>query len=269
MCTIIILNHVTADLPLVIAANRDEIYARSATGPQVIQQRAGPTPQAIGGVDEALGGTWMGATEDGLFVGLTNQRTFQPPNRELRSRGQLVSQALRCGSVAAIHDFLETLEARQYNPFNLLYGDGRTLELARAGPEAALSIEPVPQGAHVLPNDRLDSDDFPKVQRAQTLLGDVDELGGLTWHELQQQLTLVLSDHERPPVDQIADPPAGSWLTKPLLAELQALCIHTEFYGTCSATIVGITPGRVDHYLFAAGSPCTEAFEDITSLLAE
>jgi uncharacterized protein with NRDE domain len=270
VCTIIILNQVAAGLPLVIAANRDEVFARSATGPQVLQQRAGSTPRAIGGVDQMLGGTWMGATDNGLFVGLTNQRTFRPANRELRSRGQLVSQALRCGSMAAIRDFLGSLDGHETNPFNLLYGDGRSLELARATPEAAtLSIQPVPTGAHVLPNDGLDSEGFPKVERAQALLGDEGELSRLPWRALQQRLRRVLSDHQLPAPDQVADPPTGSWLSKPLLIELQALCIHTEHYGTCSATMVAISPGQVVHYLFAPGSPCTEDFEDVTSLLTD
>ncbi len=270
MCTIIILNQVAADLPLVIAANRDEICARSATGPQVLQQRTATTPQAIGGIDEELGGTWMGATADGFFVGLTNQRTFRPANRELCSRGQVVTQALRRGSVVAIRHFLGSLDARQYNPFNLLYGDGHTLELARTSAKsAALTFEPVPRGTHVLPNDGLDSEAFPKVNRAKTLLGDSDQLGALPWQKLKQRLAIVLGDHELPPADEVADPPPGSWLSKSLLVELQALCIHMDHYGTCSATIVAVTPGRVVHYLFAPGPPCSEAFEDVTSLLTE
>ncbi len=269
MCTILIVHQVAADLPLVIAANRDEFYARPATGPQVIHGPTSTTPRAIAGIDAALGGTWMGATETGLFVGLTNQRTFRPANRDLRSRGEVVTEALRCRSVAEVHAYLESIDGRQYNPFNLLYGDGHALELARARPGAAdLTFAPVPPGVHVLPNDDLNAPHFPKVQRAKSLLGDPLELADLAWPTLQRRLTEVLADHQLPAADQVDDPPPDSWLTREVLIQLQALCIHTEVYGTCSATIAAVRPGGVAHYLYAAGAPCREGFEDVTELLA-
>jgi len=269
VCTIVILHHVVADLPLVVAANRDEFYARTASGPQVLHPRSGARPLAIGGVDGALGGSWMGATEAGLFVGLTNQRTFRPANRELRSRGEVVTRALQHRSVAAVHDYLAGLDGRQFNPFNLLYGDGRALELCRAHPgAAALTFEPVPDGIHVLPNDGLDSPRFPKVERARDLLGTPSTLATLPWPELQERLTAVLADHHRPPADGVDEPPPDSILTREWLVQLQALCIHTEVYGTCSATIAAIAPGRVVHYAFAPGPPCQTSFEDVTALLS-
>ena len=55
MCTIIALHQVHPEYPLIIAANRDEYYARPATGLQVLA--AGP-PAIVGGYDERGGGTW-------------------------------------------------------------------------------------------------------------------------------------------------------------------------------------------------------------------
>src|ERR1700758_3547718 len=53
MCTIAILLDVTAGAPLVVAANRDEIYARPARPPESLGARI------AGGVDALAGGTWL------------------------------------------------------------------------------------------------------------------------------------------------------------------------------------------------------------------
>lgn len=58
--------------PLIIAANRDEYYARPTREPQVLA--AGP-PVVVGGWDERGGGTWMGVTAAFFFAGLTNKRS--------------------------------------------------------------------------------------------------------------------------------------------------------------------------------------------------
>ena len=67
MCTIVILRHVHSEWPLVLAANRDEFYGRPTQGPQLLSE----SPRVVGGRDVERGGTWMGTTDSGLFVGLT------------------------------------------------------------------------------------------------------------------------------------------------------------------------------------------------------
>src|SRR5512133_3649340 len=113
MCTIIAFHRVRADLPLVIAANRDGLRARPGTAPVEL----GRAPRFWGGRDAELGGSWMGVAETGLFVGLTNQRTEQAADRTLRSRGEVVLEALRLGGMAAVDRQLLALDARRYNSF--------------------------------------------------------------------------------------------------------------------------------------------------------
>lgn len=263
MCTILVMHQRHPRYPLVVAANRDEFYARGATDPALLAD----DPRVVGGRDVAGGGTWMGATEHGLFVGLTNQRTFQPSAPGRRSRGEVVLDALRAGSVARIERYLRRLDAREFNPFNLIFGDARELRVAYArGDAPRVAVEPVPTGLHVLPNDVLGSPEFPKVERARALAAPALELS--EWAALAPALSAVLADHALPPAERVPRPPPGSPMTPELAHQLQALCIHTPVYGTRSSTLMALEPGRVAHYLFAPGAPCRTPFTDVTGLLA-
>jgi uncharacterized protein with NRDE domain len=265
VCTILILNHVVRDCPQVIAANRDELYARDASRPGVIASETGAQPVIVGGTDRKSGGSWLGVNGAGLLVGLTNQRSLEPPNPNLRSRGEVVVEALRCRSLDEVRDCLAQLDARDFNTFNLIFGDGRDLEVAYARREdRQLRTEQVPRGVHVLPNDVLDSSEFPKVRRAKELLGEVSDL---SWPELRSHLARCLSDHRQPPAGSVDDSPMRSRFSRSVLLALQALCIHTPLYGTRSATIAALEPDHVRSYLFADGPPCTAPFEEMTALL--
>jgi uncharacterized protein with NRDE domain len=261
MCTIIALRNVRADFPLVLATNRDEFYARASAGAARILD----TPVAVGGRDLAAGGTWMGVTAQGLFVGVTNQRTFTPPDRTKRSRGELVMGALARGDIAGVRGLLRSEDGRAYNAFNLLFGDAHALYAAYGRPDAReIELEPVPEGVHVLPNDRLDSPDFLKVERAKRLLaGHTQE----PWDALRTRLAATLSDGLVPPLDAIPGPPPGAAFDKALLARLAALCVRTPSYGTRSSTIVALEPGRVGAYFYADGPPDQTEFVDVRALL--
>ena len=70
MCTIAILIDVVDGAPLVLAANRDEVYARPTRSPEVLMT----SPRIAGGVDALSGGTWLALRADGHFAAVTNQR---------------------------------------------------------------------------------------------------------------------------------------------------------------------------------------------------
>jgi uncharacterized protein with NRDE domain len=262
MCTIIALHGVQPELPLVVAANRDEFLDRPAGGPRLIQR----TPPAIGGVDLERGGTWMAASAEGLFVGLTNQRPTRPQGTAPRSRGALVLEALRTGSVAGIRALLETRPYHEYNAFNLMFGDGKELWVAYGRPDAPVELLALEPGVHVLVNDRMGSPHFPKAHRARSL---VEPLAARPWPQLAEGLQGVLADHHLPAPESLAPLPSGLMLPPEVARQLQALCIHLPRYGTRSATLLALEPGQLRHYRFAEGKPCEATFEDCMGLLAQ
>jgi len=260
VCIVVLYFRVHPQLPLVVAANRDEYYARRSS----VVELLGDSPRIAGGRDLERGGTWMGVVAGGLFVGLTNQRTLGPPEPARRSRGEIVMSALHAGNVAGVQRLVAGLDGRAYNPFNLVFGDARALFVAcgREG-EAAVRVEAVSPGLHVLGNDGLEATSW-KTRRARELAQPLVER---PWFEMAPALHAMLADHTLPPEGEVPEPPA--WLDRETARRLQALCVHTPAYGTRSSTLAAIGGDGVLHYAFAPGSPCVTAMTDVTGLLAE
>ncbi|MDP3275566.1 MAG: NRDE family protein [Deltaproteobacteria bacterium] len=258
MCTIALLHQLREDHSLVVAANRDEFYARPATPPQVLDPHTG----AIGGLDHK-GGTWMGLSQAGLFVGLTNQRTHLPPPENARSRGEVVRAALSATSFDEALGALFEIDPSEYPPFNLVLGDGRELVVLYARPDGIEHV-PLEPGLYVLANDRLDSPLFPKTERfAQRIRPWIDS----PWPELSRALREALGDTSLPEAHLLPDDP-DSPLPAPWRHALQALCIHTPGYGTCSSTLAALGEDGPHAYHFAHGAPDQVPFTDLTALLA-
>lgn len=259
MCTIIAMCGVRQDFPVILATNRDEFFARKSQG----ATRLLTQPRAVGGRDLVAMGSWMGVTQAGFFVGVTNQRMAEPPRRDKRSRGEVVLHALSLGERSAVRRYVETLDGRAYNPFNLMWGDASGLEVAYARADAALTLETVPRGVHVLPNERLNSPGVYKVARARAL---VSAMQAAPFSELSLGLTHVLADTTTSPHQHPAPGEDTPWLSPAMLRKLSALCVESEHYGTRSSTLVALTPGGVGHYLYADGPPGRTPFEDVMHL---
>lgn len=260
MCTIAALRGVHPRFPLVVAANRDEFYARTARAPAHRgHTRDGHALWA--GEDTQAGGTWMGVTARGFFVGVTNQRSLAPRAEGRRSRGEVVLEALRAGSSGAAEALLREIDPTQYNPFNLLFGDAHDLRVAyvRDAP-GSLEVQALAAGTHVLANDRLGSRAFPKTQRMRALL-DAETLPTLDADALLARLTATLRDPEFP-TERPRDP-LDAALPDELARRLQALCVETPVYGTVSSTVLLLGEGAVHRYLYAPGPPRGVAFGEV------
>jgi uncharacterized protein with NRDE domain len=259
MCTIVAIRGVRPDLPLVLATNRDEFYARPSTG----AVRLLDEPSTVGGRDLLAGGTWMGVTRSGLFVGVTNHRGA-PRDGNKKSRGEVVLAALRLGDVDAIARHVAGLDGSAYNPFNLMWGDARSLRVAYARADSrTVELDSVPEGVHVLPNDRLDSPSFIKVKRANELLAPVLHAER---SRLLAGVQAMLADRQLPALEDLPDPEPESQLDRELLRQLAALCVRTPSYGTRSSTVVMLQPGRVMEYWVADGPPDLTPFVEVSSL---
>ena len=252
MCTIAILFRV-ADVPLVVAANRDELYARPTRPPERLAQ------DLVGGVDVQSGGTWLALHRRGRFAAVTNQRDLQPKPANVRSRGLAVKELAAAPDPDA---YVAALDPRAYASMNLVWGDADRVNVAYLRREGAKTIEKLEPGVHMLCNDVLGSTDFPRGDR----LYDAIEralAASRAWDPLSAQLKLALGDHTREDLDHV--PP--SHLPALLAREMTAICIHSEHYGTRSSTLLAIDNARVTAYLHADGPPCTTPFVDRLELL--
>src|SRR5687768_8148779 len=91
MCTFTILRRPGASWPLLLAANRDELYCRPSRTPG----RHWPDrPHIRAGLDIRAGGTWLGLNDAGVVAGLLNRHGTFRPDPTMRSRGDIVLKAL-------------------------------------------------------------------------------------------------------------------------------------------------------------------------------
>jgi uncharacterized protein with NRDE domain len=253
MCTIALLIQVVDGAALVVAANRDEFYARETRAPEILVA----SPRTIGGVDVEKGGTWLAVRREGRFAAVTNQRAMVVPPIGLASRGHAVRELAVADDPDA---FVAALDPTAYASMNLLWGDARGVSVAYLRREAGTrEIVRLPPGVHVVCNDRLGAPGFPRGERMRA--GVVAALArDATWPAIAAALPALLADHTH-------ETPTLSCLAPELERELTATCIHSPRYGTRSSTIIGVDRDRVVGYLHADGPPCTTPFLDRTELL--
>lgn len=162
MCLILLAWRVHPEFPCVLAANRDESHGRATAVADWWPGVAG----ILAGRDLHAGGTWLGVTRRGQFAALTNFRDSGVRRAEAPSRGMLVSELLESGrSVQESLNYLRTAGPR-YNPFNILFSDGRGLGIYESILGEGRELGP---GVFGLSNHLLDTP-WPKVQNAKTAL---------------------------------------------------------------------------------------------------
>ena len=160
MCLIVFAVNVIDGYPLVVAANRDEFYARET---RTIHRW--PDLPIIGGRDTQAGGTWMGVSAEvpGRFAAVTNVRDGDPvPEPDKRSRGALPVDFLTSDISPADEAQRLTDTAEEYAPVNLLVSDGDSVWWAANKPEVA--AHRVSDGVRGVSNGALDNS-WPKVTR--------------------------------------------------------------------------------------------------------
>lgn len=247
MCTLLFAWRVDAAAPLIVAANRDEFYAR----PTAPAQRWADAPRVFAGRDLLAGGTWLGVAvgaalgvaPGGRFAALTNVREPSvPAPADARSRGQLVADFLRGEQGPA--EYLAGLDAAAYPGFNLVVADPRALWYLsnRSGPPRALD-----PGVYGISNAGLDTP-WPKVVRGRERLAALVAAGAATTGALLDLLA------DRAPANDAELPDTGVGLA--LERMLSPLCIVGPEYGTRSSTALRIArDGTVEFHERSLGPP--------------
>ncbi|KPG91776.1 hypothetical protein AEQ67_29580 [Pseudomonas sp. RIT-PI-q] len=203
--------------PLIVAANRDEFYAR----PSRPLAQWPEAPHVYAGRDLEAGGTWLGVGANGRFAALTNIRDpHQPPAR--KSRGELVARFLT--GEMPIDDYLSDVVERSldYAGFNLLVGNANELWHFNARETEAVMLAP---GVYGLSNAGLDTP-WPKLLKARTALSEVLD------DPQPEALLAILNDSQTAPFAELPDTGVGL-ATETLLS---SVFIASPTYGTRAST---------------------------------
>jgi uncharacterized protein with NRDE domain len=259
MCTLAAYVRVTAEVPLLVAANRDEFLDRPSAAPALIAH----DPWVFAGQDLSAGGTWFGVNEHGMVVGLLNRRQPEGPDPARRSRGLLCLETLQTRSPAEAAQRLRGVDAAAYNSFNLLVADAREAFVATAPfpaalprrhglhePGARVQITPLPSGVHLLTNAELNDPTCPRIAKSSELFRAFTPPSAAAIECAVPALCVILSDHAT-----ALDPRAST---------IDTLCVHRDGYGTRSSSIVAVTAAGTMRYWHAAGPPCRSAYEELS-----
>ncbi|GMV01183.1 MAG: NRDE family protein [Burkholderiaceae bacterium] len=225
------------DFVLVLAANRDEYYAREAAPAAWWSDRAG----TWGGRDCVAGGSWLAVDRHGRLAAVTNVREpGAAPGR--RSRGELVADFV--GADVPIDAWAQQVAARgdDYAGFNLLLFDPAArrpaLYVSNRHPGRVLEVPP---GVHGLSNHLLDSN-WPKVS---TLTRRIAEVLGDARAPLEAVLLEALADRSQPPDEALPD--TGVGLARERILAPAMIVAPGLGYGTRASTLVAIRrDGRIE-----------------------
>jgi uncharacterized protein with NRDE domain len=218
MCLILVAWQWDPRYPLVVAANRDEFYAR----PSREAARWPENTEVLGGRDLEEGGTWLGVREDGRFAAVTNVR--EPgAAKGSRSRGLLVKDFLL--GHQGPKDFNADLDPVVYSGYNLLTADEHILWYGTNRGGAPRSL---PSGIYGLSNHLLDTP-WPKLATAKTRFARA-----LATLPDPEPFFTTLAD--RSTVPDTALPDTGVPLAWERL--LSSIFIASDTYGTRAATVL-------------------------------
>ena len=235
MCTLIALWRAVPGYDLVLGMNRDESAARPSDPPGILEG----DPMIVAARDRQAGGTWLGASGAGLVAALSNRRGRASP--EARSRGLLVLDVLRQGSVPAVDILLQrAIREHEYNFWNLLVASRRELRFFRY--DGDLSMVRGQEGLNVMTNEGANISTDPKAQAVQSLFA---KASGQSIAEVIRSLQSTLRTHAS-------------------ASERVSLCVHARGGGTVSSMILALSnadPGE-NVLLYANGPPCSTPYRD-------
>jgi uncharacterized protein with NRDE domain len=233
VCLILFAYRVHEEYPLIVAANRDEFYRRPTAPAHFWEDH----PDILAGRDLEKMGTWMGVTTSGRFAALTNYRNPNEATEGKRSRGELVTDALKYKG--NVEEYMHHLAAHNhlYPGYNLLAGDEHNLYYYS---NVGQKLEKLKPGIYGVSNHLLNSS-WPKVEKGREGLARIisEKNDGMA-----EALFALLQNADPAPDETL--PNTGVSLEWERL--LSPLFIESEHYGTRSSTVMFMTEDKL-HYV--------------------
>ncbi|MBX2914605.1 MAG: NRDE family protein [Cyclobacteriaceae bacterium] len=221
MCLVFLaLNHNT-DFKVIVAANRDEFYARK-TSPAAFWT---DQPSVLGGRDLEAAGTWMAMHTNGKIALVTNYRDPANIKQQAPSRGKLVSDFLIGDQSAEPYLNDVKTKAKLYNGFNLLVADVDQWWYTSNYTDGIQKLEP---GIHGLSNHLLNTP-WPKVETGK------ESFAKIIQHSfIPEDLFAMLADEHVADDHDLPDTGIGRERERALSARF----IKTTGYGTRCSTVL-------------------------------
>jgi uncharacterized protein with NRDE domain len=241
MCLIAFAWGVHPNYPLVIAANRDEAYARPTAPLAQWTTPAGHT--IVSGRDLKDGGTWMGFTPSGRFAMLTNVRN---PHAVLpasaRSRGHLVVDWL--SSTLPASQWCAQRDIQTYAGFNLILGDWALQQCHYVSNQPHITnLHPLKAGnIYGLSNAALDTP-WPKTQwLVRHLKSSLTKLDAdTTPSALEHSVLNSLRHSELAPADELPQTGVDGALESALSSVFVRYPLDAPVYGTRSSLCAAVS----------------------------
>lgn len=245
MCLLGVVFQMVPDCPVLIVANREEIYARPTAAPRIHEANEGH-PAWLGGLDLVAGGTWLGVNAFGLVVAVTNRPKRELPAGELRSRGWLCRRLLQAPDPQTAERYaLRELKRLPFAGCNLVIAGRSQGMVIEAG--EALIAKPLEPGVQLITNGDLNAPDDRRIARVRSELAAAVGLNLDAWLTLAVRLCGARADHDLP-----------------------AICLEKADRGTVSSTLLALPHRIVDsRYLYAPGPPSRIPYDDYSPLLTE
>lgn len=228
MCLILVAFKADSELPLIVAANRDEFHARPS-------QKADWWPDnkdILGGRDLQAGGTWLALHRRGRFAAVTNYRDADTTPRGKHSRGRLVTDFLQ-GAMQPL-EYIETLDGDSFAGFNLLLYDGESLAYFSNRSTEHGELAP---GVYGLGNATLDTP-WEKVERSKARLRTLIAERAVN----ETALLRLLADRDKGPVDEVQ---SGRLPFATAHAITAPFIVQPEYGTRCSSIVFADANGKL------------------------
>ena len=162
MCTAVLLSRPGDPLPLLLAANRDEMLNRPWDPPAAYWPER---PDIIAGRDRSAGGTWMGLNRSGVVAAVLNRPGTLGPAIGKRSRGELPLLALAHGTAEEAAAAIRALDAGAWRSFNLVVADRNGAIFIRGLGYGLPEAQRLAPGLHMVTAHDPDDPESPRVAR--------------------------------------------------------------------------------------------------------